>query len=94
MKYSYPINEAWTTEEIVQVVEWLNQVEKTYESYTTLGVLQEQYGKFKQIVTSIMEEKQIDRQFKQLSGYSTYQVVKKMKEHSKEGAALNTKVNL
>lgn len=94
MKYSYPLSEDWSTEEMVQVIEWLNQVEKAYESSVTLEDLQKYYRSFKQIVTSIMEEKQIDRQFKQLSGYSTYQVVKKMKSLLKEKAPLNTKVSL
>ena len=94
MKYSYPLSEDWSTEEMIQVIEWLNQVEKAYESSVTLEDLQKHYRSFKQIVTSIMEEKQIDRQFKQLSGYSTYQVVKKMKSLLKEKAPLNTKVSL
>ncbi|SDI42429.1 UPF0223 family protein [Dolosicoccus paucivorans] len=94
MKYSYPLSEDWSTEEMVQVIEWLNQVEKVYESHATLEELQNHYRLFKQIVTSIMEEKQIDRQFKQLSGYSTYQVVKTMKSLLKEKAPLNTMVSL
>lgn len=40
----------------------------------------EKYRKFKQIVPSIGEEKKIFREFEEVSGYSAYHAVKKMKE--------------
>lgn len=78
--YSYPINSDWTTEEIVTVVNFLAKVEQAYQQGIRLKEFHSAYNAYKQIVNSISEEKQIDRHFQRESGYSTYQVVKKMKD--------------
>ena len=78
--YAYPIDPDWTTEEIVVVVELFSAVEQAYEGGVPLAKFQTLYQQFKQIVTSIGEEKRLDRHFQAASGYSLYRVVKLMKE--------------
>lgn len=77
--YDYPLNPDWTTEEIVAVVELLALVEQAYEQGVAVSAFAQKYQRFKQIVTSIGEEKRIDRTFQQASGYSLYRTVQQMK---------------
>lgn len=77
--YQYPLNLDWTTDEIIEVVHCLSLVEQAYDQGVQAEVFGDAYKGFKQIVTSIAEEKQIDRQFKAVSGFSLYQVVKQWK---------------
>lgn len=77
MNYAYPINETWSSEEIAMVVDFLSAVEKAHESEISVDQFQMKYRTFKQIVNSKSEEKQIDRDFQEVSGYSIYQTVQK-----------------
>jgi len=80
MEYSYPISIDWSTEEIIDVVEFFQLIEQAYESGVQREKLMEQYRKFKKVVPSIGEEKRIFQEFEDGSGLSSYQVVKCMKE--------------
>lgn len=77
--YSYPLDEDWSTEEMVTVIQFLNLVEKAYEEGIQTEVFLAGYKKFKTVVKSIGEEKRIGRSFEQTSGYSLYQSVKTAK---------------
>lgn len=81
--YSYPLDPSWSTDEITAVLSFLNQVEKAYESKVDAKNLLESYDIFKNIVKSKAQEKQIDREFEQSSGYSTYRAVQLAKEKGK-----------
>ncbi|MGF0071221.1 UPF0223 family protein [Streptococcus orisratti] len=81
--YSYPLDPSWSTDEITAVLSFLNQVEKAYESKVDAKSLLESYDIFKNIVKSKAQEKQIDREFEQSSGYSTYRAVQLAKEKGK-----------
>lgn len=81
--YSYPLDPSWSTDEITAVLSFLNQVEKSYESKVDAKNLLESYDIFKNIVKSKAQEKQIDREFEQSSGYSTYRAVQLAKEKGK-----------
>lgn len=76
MQYSYPIDESWSTEEIIIVVEFLSQIEKAYQTGVNAQNLLMQYKKFKQVVPSMSEEKTIGRTFEQGTGYSIYRTIK------------------
>lgn len=78
--YEYPLNDSWSTQEIVTVVNLLSAVETAYEKGIELAKFQQYYQAFKQVVTSIGEEKRIDKSFAQASGYSLYRVVTQMKQ--------------
>lgn len=61
---------------MTSVLHFLNQVERAYETGIEAQALLTSYEAFKAIVRSKAEEKQIDREFEKVSGYSTYQAVK------------------
>ncbi|GAB3800038.1 UPF0223 family protein [Virgibacillus kimchii] len=80
MNYYYPIDETWTTEEVVHVVQFLSLIEKAYESKVNREEVILQYKRFKQVVPSKSEEKALLKQFEKESGYVGYHVLKKAKE--------------
>lgn len=82
MDYSYPFSIDWTTEEIVDVVEFFQAIENAYEKGIKREELMEKYRKFKKVVPSMAEEKTYFRDFEEQSGYVSYQVVKRMKAGS------------
>lgn len=82
--YAYPIQSDWTKDEIVDVINFLTVIEKAYETGVSRMEFSEHYKKFKQVVNSISGEKQLDKQFKDSSGYSIYQVVKVWKQHPEQ----------
>ncbi|WP_366249476.1 UPF0223 family protein [Terribacillus aidingensis] len=79
MNYSYPIDETWTKEEIIDVVNFFSLVERTYEDGSVREDLLLAYERFKKVVPSKSEEKQLDAKFQKDSGYSSYRAVQKAK---------------
>ncbi|MEG0549798.1 MAG: UPF0223 family protein [Vagococcus sp.] len=77
--YSYPLNPEWTTEEMIKVVNLWGKLEETYENKMTAESFLATYTEFKTVVKSIGEERQLGRDFEELSGYSLYRVVKQAK---------------
>lgn len=63
-------------EETIKVVEFLAIVEEVYGQGVPGDKFGEHYRAFKSVVTSISEEKQIDKKFQDVSSYSIYQAVK------------------
>ncbi|MFZ2713726.1 UPF0223 family protein [Streptococcus sp. VTCC 12905] len=82
-QYSYPLDFSWSTEEISSVLSFLNRVEEAYEKGVEARLVLEQYKKFKEVVRSKGQERQIDRYFEEASGYSSYRVVKAAQEKQK-----------
>ncbi|MEQ9810695.1 UPF0223 family protein [Streptococcus jiangjianxini] len=80
--YSYPLDLSWSTEEMTSVLHFFNQVEKAYESKVSVTVLLEAYKEFKKVVPSKGEEKRLDKDFEQVSGYSTYRAVQAAKSQT------------
>ncbi|MGT2934726.1 UPF0223 family protein [Streptococcus castoreus] len=81
--YHYPLDLSWSTEDISSVLHFLNKVELAYEEKVKAEDILDSYRTYKKIVSSKAQEKQIDRDFQKVSGYSTYQAVKKAKEIEK-----------
>lgn len=77
MNYFYPIEENWTTEEIIKVLHFFESVEKAYESQIKREDLLQAYRGFKHVVPSKSEEKRLFRQFKQASNYESYYPVQR-----------------
>lgn len=73
--YSYPLDFSWSTEEISSVLSFLNCVEAAYESKVKAENFLQAYEAFKEIVPSKMQEKQINRDFEKVSGYSSYRAL-------------------
>ncbi|MFJ7970604.1 UPF0223 family protein [Psychrobacillus sp. NPDC096389] len=80
MEYTYPFSLDWSTEEIVDVVQFFEAIEKAYENGIKREELLMKYRRFKEIVPSIAEEKTYFREFEKESGYASYPIVKMMKE--------------
>ncbi|MCK1996305.1 UPF0223 family protein [Psychrobacillus psychrodurans] len=82
MEYTYPFSLDWSTEEIVDVVQFFESIEKAYENGIKREELMKRYRRFKEIVPSIAEEKTYFREFEKESGYVSFPIIKKMKEQS------------
>jgi uncharacterized protein YktA (UPF0223 family) len=80
MDYQYPIDSDWSTNEIVDVIKFFECVEKGYEGGVNREELVKAYSRFKEIVPGKSQEKKVCDEFEQMSGYSSYLVVKKGKE--------------
>lgn len=89
MSYQYPLEETWTTEEIVDVIRLFSLVEKAYESSVDRNELLQAYRRFKEIVPSKSEEKVYFSDFQKASAYSSYLVVKKAREMTTEKVSMN-----
>lgn len=79
MSYHYPLNEDWTREEIIDVVNFFNLVEAVYEGQVKRDDLLLAYDRFKQIVPAKSEEKRLFAEFQKGSTYSAYRAVKEAK---------------
>ncbi|MBD1380911.1 UPF0223 family protein [Metabacillus arenae] len=79
MEYQYPISHEWSTEEIIDVIRFYEHIEKAYEKGIVRKHLMTAYRRFKEIVPSKSEEKQLCHEFEELSSYSPYRTVQKAK---------------
>ena len=84
MEYTYPFSLDWSTEEIVDVVQFFEAIENAYEKGIKREDLMKKYRRFKEIVPSIAEEKTYFREFEKESGYASFPIIKKMKEQGSE----------
>ncbi|KFZ26615.1 MAG: hypothetical protein KQ78_01140 [Candidatus Izimaplasma bacterium HR2] len=78
--YSYPIDyDLYTPEEVVTLVEFYALIEDANEGKVNKEVLIKKHNEFRKILNSISIEKQIDKEFEKISGYSIYKTIKKYK---------------
>ena len=68
MDYNYPLDYTWSTEDIIDVMSLYNAVEKAYEEGISKTDFLNAYRKFKNVVGTKSEEKQIDKEFQDVSG--------------------------
>jgi uncharacterized protein YktA (UPF0223 family) len=80
MDYQYPISLDWSTDETVSVITFFECIEKAYEKGIDRSRLMTAYRRFKEIIPSKAEEKKICNEFEEVSGYSSYRVLKKAKD--------------
>ena len=81
MDYNYPLDYSWSTEDILEVVALYNAVEQAYEKGISKDDFLNAYRRFKNVVGTKSEEKQIDKEFEEVSGYSIYKVFKASQEN-------------
>ena len=81
MDYNYPLDYTWWTKDIIDVMSLYNAVEKAYEEGISKTDFLNAYRKFKNVVGTKSEEKQIDKEFQDVSGYSIYKVFKASQEN-------------
>lgn len=78
--FSYPLDEDWTTEEIVAVVEFFEAVETGYDEGIKAGKLKGHYKNFKQVVPTKSEEKTLFKAFKERSGFEPFTLTRQLKD--------------
>lgn len=78
--FSYPLDEDWSTEEIVAVVEFFEAVETGYEEGIPAGALKGLYKNFKQVVPTKSEEKTLFKEFKERSGFEPFTLIRQLKD--------------
>ncbi len=89
MSYHYPLDESWSKEEIIDVVNFFALVEQAYEQHVKREELLAAYRKFKGIVPSKSDEKTYFADFEKASGYASYPVVKKARESEQKTIKLD-----
>lgn len=78
--YTYPIDyELFTSEEVAKIIEFLSLIEDANERRVDPIVLSKKHQDFRKIINSVSMEKQIDRDFEKVSGFSIYKTLKKYK---------------
>ena len=89
--YEYPLIDGLNVDEIIDVVNFFQVIEQAYEQSdgVTRADFLDAYRQFQKIVPSKMEQKQLEREFEQRSGYNAYQVVK----ISKDPQSINLKIH-
>ncbi|MEJ7541165.1 UPF0223 family protein [Staphylococcus intermedius] len=90
MEYTYPIDVDWSQEEMVAVISFFNAIEAYYESQVERELLMIRYREFKQVVPGKADEKNMFNDFKQQSGYDSYQVVKQAKQNPDQKTLKNS----
>ncbi|MDG3061634.1 UPF0223 family protein [Lacticaseibacillus casei] len=88
--YSYPLDLDWTTDEKIKVTTFFALIEDAYEHGVDRDNLLAAYRGFKQVVPDKGTERQLDREFEALSGYSMYTVV----QMARQGVSQKIKVKV
>ena len=80
MEVYYPIQANWSTQEVIDVIQFFEAIEQAYERGIAREELLRRYRRFKEIVPSKSEEKQICSEYEETSHVSCYQTVKMARE--------------
>jgi uncharacterized protein YktA (UPF0223 family) len=76
--YTYPIDfDLYTEREAVVLVEFLALIEDANEGKVNADRLRKMYKKYRNIINSVSAEKQLDKEFEKISGYSIYRTIRK-----------------
>lgn len=81
MEYQYPLDLDWSNEEMVDVIAFFNKIENYYENSVNGQDLMNHYKRFKEIVPSKAEEKQLFKEFEEKSNCNSYKVVQEVKNN-------------
>lgn len=82
MESKLPISLDWSTEEVVDVIQFFEMIEKAHHSQVDREKLLAHYRRFKEIVPSKSEEKQLFKQYDEELGLSCFHIIKKAREES------------
>ncbi len=76
--YTYPIDfDLYTKQEAIFLIEFLAMIEDANERKVDKDLLLKKHKKFRKIINSVSTEKQLDKEFTKISGYSIYKTIKK-----------------
>lgn len=84
MEYQYPIDHDWSTEEIIDVISYFQQLEKAYDKGVNRDEFLAAYRRFKEIVPGKAQERKICDEFEEVSGFSSYHTLKAVKEKNSD----------
>ena len=80
MEFNYPIDYTlYNTDEITIIIKFLDLIEECYLTRVELTEFKSAYKAFKSVVRAKSEENTLYREFKEITGYDSYQAVKEMK---------------
>lgn len=82
--YQYPLNDTWTTAEIITVTALYQKIEAANESSVPTQELLKAYHAFKTVVPAKSEEKQLGRAFEAASGFSIYHTIQAAQATNKQ----------
>ncbi|MDN5954562.1 MAG: UPF0223 family protein [Loigolactobacillus coryniformis] len=82
--YQYPMDADWSKTELVTVITFYQAVEQAYEQGCLVAKFLTAYQAFKVVVPGKADEKRLDCEFKQASGYSIYRAVQAAKKATKK----------
>ena len=82
--YQYPLDETWTTTEIIKVTAFYQAVEAANEGTIATADLLAAYRDFKTVVPAKSEEKRLSREYEAASGYRIYQTMQAARETNKQ----------
>lgn len=80
VKSNMPLSLDWSTEEVIDVIQFFEGIEKANGQGIEREKLLSLYRKFKEIVPSKSEEKQLFKEYDEEWGVSCYQTLKKARE--------------
>ncbi len=79
--YSYPIDYTeFEQDEVITLIEFFSLIEDANEGKVSKELLLKKYKEFRSLLNSVSYEKQIDRDFERVSGYSIFKTIKKIKD--------------
>lgn len=87
--FSFPLDSTWNTTEIIKVTNFYALVADAYETGVDREKLLAGYRDFKVIVPMKFEEKRLDRELGEVSGYSIYQTIKAARETTAKQLKIN-----
>ncbi|AYC71491.1 UPF0223 family protein [Lactiplantibacillus plantarum] len=82
--YQYPLDETWTTAEIIKVTTFYQAIEAANEGSIATADLLAAYREFKTVVPAKSEEKRLARDYEAASGYRIYQTMLAAQETNKQ----------
>ncbi len=82
MSMDFPVSLDWSTEEVIAVIRFFETLEKAHHEYVDRDIILKEYRRFKEIVPSKSEEKQLFHHYDQKLNISCYQLVKKARENA------------
>ncbi|GAB5062285.1 UPF0223 family protein [Lactiplantibacillus plantarum] len=82
--YQYPLDETWTTAEIIKVTTFYQAIEAANEGTIATADLLAAYRDFKTVVPAKSEEKRLARDYEAASGYRIYRTMRAAQETNKQ----------
>jgi uncharacterized protein YktA (UPF0223 family) len=79
MEYQYPIDADWSTDEVIDVIQYFQKVEEAYNKGVDRDLFLDAYRRFKEIVPGKAQERRICDEFEEVSGFSSYRTVNAVK---------------